>query len=441
MDYLKQIFYQVLRNRLWVIMGILSMFIISTMMSLPKHYPFHQLWTDIVRIVTFDVPTESESYTFDQIIPITDNNGNLYYLGEKNHHYIRIKLTQTDRDNSPSLLKLFNQSEILSDQKKLKFFTKGLEKANNLRTPTKINAFITRYPERYLSDEEIKLYQSTQSDPKFKEGTLNTSFLILSPSLYPAAPDALFTFSFLMILSTILMIWLMIQTIFYRAFIQLRINKMNVSGSVSEIEENFNLHPLNTVKLSIGYMNQDWLVVRSFANLQILKLSDLLMFSPQHKQFYSKVLETPLKIRALTHDDIQKITTNLSRFYPEIYIGDDESILIAYQHGRYALTKLVETRKNSEVLDESLAFSDQIADQQSIEAKNKKNRDDNIVMYIGIFYVLLCLIVGFINIWIGLLMFLPLIIYDFLKGSWLLLRAPYDIAKHVIKTYRSYKKK
>ncbi|GAA5102591.1 hypothetical protein [Wohlfahrtiimonas larvae] len=413
----------------------------STVTSLPKHYPFHQLWTDIVRIVTFDIPTESESYTFDQIIPIADNNGNLYYLGEKNHHYIRIKLTQTDRDNSPSLLKLFNQSEILSDQKKLKFFTKRLEKANNLRTPTKINAFITRYPERYLSDAEIKLYQSTQSDPKFKEGTLNTSFLILSPSLYPTAPNALFTFTFLIILCSILMIWLMIQTIFYRTFIQLRINKMNVSGSVSEIEENFNLHPLNMVELSIGYMNQDWLIMRSFANLQILKLSDLLMFSPQQKQFYSKALETPLKIRTLTYDDIQKITSHLSRFYPEIYIGDDENILISYQHGRYTLTKLIETRKNSTSFDESLAFSDKIADQQSIAAEKKKLKNDNFYSYLNIVYLVLCLIVCFINIWIGLLMLLPLIIYDFLKGGLLLLRAPYDMTKYVTKTYRDYKKK
>lgn len=441
MSYLKQIFYKVLRNRLWVIMGILTMFIISTVTSLPKQYPFHQLWTDIVRIVTFDVDTEYQSYKFDQIIPISDNNGHTYYLGEKNQRYMRIKFADVDMKNNPSLLTLLNQSEILNEKKTLKLFTKSLESANNLRKPTKIQASITRYPERYLSDIEIQLYQSSQDDPKFKEGTLNTRLLMLSPSLYPAVPDPIFTFALLMFLSLILMIWLTIQRIFYRTFIQLRINKMNISGSIAEIEENFNLHPLNTVELSIGYMNQDWLVIRSFANLQILKLSDLLMFSPQQKKFYSKALETPLKIRALTHDDIQKITASLSRFYPEIYIGDDDNILIAYQHGRYSLENLVEDRKNSAHLDQSLAFSEAIVDQQSLESEKKKSQNDNFYFYLNIFYLLLCLIICFINIWIGLLMILPLIIYDFLKGSFLLLRSPYDLTKHVIKTYRDYKKK
>lgn len=440
MSIFKQEFYKVLRNRLWIIMGILLMLILPAVTSFPKQYSAHQFVTDITRVFTSDSQTKPRVYKYDQLIPIADKNNALYYLGEINQQYFLIKLTQSDKENNPSLLKSFNESEILHDKKALKFFTKGLEKANNLRAPTKVNGFITKYPARYLTDHELQIYQSI-NDPKFQNITINTDFLILSPSLYPKIPDEMITFMIYMALGMILMSWLTIQTIFYRTFIQLRINKMNISGSVSEIEENFNLHPLNMAELSIGYMNQDWLVIRSFTNLQILKLSDLLMFSPQQKQFYSKALEKPLKIRSLTCDDIQKITSHLSRFYPEIYVGDDESILIAYQHGRYALTKLVETRKNSEVLDESLAFSDQIADQQSIEAKNKKDRDDNLVMYIGIFYVLLCLVVGFINIWIGLLMFLPLIIYDFLKGSWLLLRAPYDIAKHGAKTYKDYKKK
>lgn len=441
MSIFKQEFYKILRNRLWVILGILLMLILSAVTSFPKQYSINQFVTDITRVFTSDSQTNPRVFKYDQLIPIADKNDVLYYLGEINQRYFLIKLTQADKENNPSLLKSFNESEILHDKKTLKFFTKGLEKANNLRAPTKVSGFITKYPDRYLTDQELQIYQSITRDAKFQNITINTDFLILSPSLYPKIPDEMITFLIYMALGTILMVWLIIQTVFYRTFIQLRINKMNISGSVSEIEENFNLHPLNLTELSRGYMNQDWMILRSFANLQILKLSDLLMFSPKQKQFYSKALEAPLKIRSLTRDDIQKITSHLSRFYPEIYVGDDESILIAYQHGRYALTKLVETRKNSEILDESLAFSDQIADQQSIEAKNKKDRDDNLVMYIGIFYVLLCVVVAFINPWIALLMFLPWIIYDFIKGGLLLLRSPYDAVKHGVKTYKDYKKK
>lgn len=436
----KQEFYKVLRNRLWIIMGILILFIISTVTSLPSQYSASQFWMDITRIVTFDMDIETQTYKFDQIIPISDNNGNVYYLGQVDQNYIRIKFAEADTKNNPSLLNLLNQSEILNDKKVLKFFTKSLEKVNDLRTPTKIRASITRYPDRYLNHEEILLYQSMMNDPKFQSGTLKTKLLVLSPSLYPKVSEDIFRFTVLLILWMILVIWLMIQTIFYRAFIQLRINKMNISGSVSEIEDNFNLHPLNLIQLSIGYMNQDWLIMHSFANLQMLKLSDLLMFSPTQKQFYSKALETPLKIRSLSHDDIQKITTHLSRFYPEVYVGDDESILIAYQHGRHSLEKLVEDRKNSAYLDQSLAFSEAIVNQQSLEAEKKKSQNDSFYFYLNIFYLLLCLIACFINIWIGLLMF-PLIIYDYLKGGWFLLRSPYDLTKHISKTYRDYKKK